>query len=169
MRFFSLIFVIGFCLLCFGCKTWHNIVSADKKDISDKTNAPVNELLFINFKITKDTLSGKTEILLLNKNTVNGTLKKNQDKNNENIFNDYLQCIFTNKKNDTVEVQIIEHPLIKQIEYVDSNNQLGRKNIKIKEAEFFIRITNNASIEKLTINEILNKNNKKNICNFKLK
>ena len=98
-----------------------------------------NFTVFLSFTINNENLNKNSVVELVDKKIQSGSfkIKKNDIFNNILIFDLYENNIF-------VKSYSIEHPLYKNVEFVDDNFNLNTKSIKLTTAEFFLRIHTNS-------------------------
>ncbi|MFN8336167.1 MAG: hypothetical protein U0U09_13640 [Cyclobacteriaceae bacterium] len=98
---------------------------------------PVEGLVFLLFVMRSDSLAGK-ELKLVSKTIVNQKLKSappDSDSPNRLLI---TQLSSSGKKLSSVA---LDHPLFKRVEYANDQGQFQSKDVKLKEAEFFVRVT----------------------------
>lgn len=150
--------ILLFLLLAYACKT-NNSSYRNKKNtkISNDSaqNNSENFLFFLNFTIKSENSNTNSVIELLDKKVQKGSFKSQKNDTFENmlIFDLY-------ENNILIKSYSIEHPLYKNVEFVDDNNNLKTKSIKLTTAEFFIRMQTNHQKNSLKIFEKMSKNEK---------
>ncbi len=120
------------------------------------TEASQTQILFLTFKIIKDsTLIVGEKIQLVQKQKVDGLLKSKL-KTTPNTYNiGDLICEFSDKKKVILSTEIVEDPLTASVEYPAENGTFKRAVLDKKEADLFLRIQNNALIYKLRISKVM--------------
>ena len=115
-----------------------------------------NQILFLTFKIIKDsTIKVGEKIQLVSKQKVDGLLKSKL-KTTPNTYNiGDLICEFSDKKNTILSTEIMEDPLTASVEYPAENGTFKRVVLDKKEADLFLRIQNNVLIYKLRISKVM--------------
>ena len=130
-------------LLIYGCKTVNpsNDKKVENKNLITNTK---NFTVFLSFTINNENLNKNSVVELVDKKIQIGSFKIKKNDTFENIltFDLYENNIF-------VKSYSIEHPLYKNVEFVDDNLNLNTKSIKLTTAEFFLRIQTNS--EKFSI------------------
>jgi|GEM_PF-951078 hypothetical protein len=107
------------------------------------------KILFMTFFIQQK--DNKTEIELTDSNVKYGTLKsENQDSKAQ--YRIYVAQL--DKNMAEIAGFYIEHPLRKNVEYTNEENELVSKSIELAEAEFFIRTKLNEQSKHVQLNEI---------------
>jgi len=109
----------------------------EMEDSSIHSGIPTEEhIAFINLKIAADSIAHTNKVEMINVNLIKGHLKSNDA--GDVRSNNYLTCILyeDSKSVDTIR---IEHPLYRTYEYKNENNEMSVKEVKNKEAEFFLR------------------------------
>ncbi|WP_156027035.1 hypothetical protein [Sporocytophaga myxococcoides] len=99
--------------------------------------SPKDSIVFITMRIWSDSLESGNNIEVLKIIKKPGTLKNPLIGNMKS--ENYLNCIAINEKNNIKDSFCIEHPLYREIELLDEKNQLLKRNINLKESEFFVR------------------------------
>lgn len=99
--------------------------------------ADENAIVFVVMKIKRLAAEGKSIVTLISESRSLGTIKGNnlKSKNYENYLT--MNVYEHGKLGSTV---IIEHPLYKYVEYLDSTNTLSMRFIELEEDEFFVRL-----------------------------
>ncbi len=115
-------------------------------------NAAENSFLYLTFSISRDTVTGATQIELKNKSEIAGVVKSTHESYTSKNF---LECSFVDKNNKVISTQLLDHPLYYRAETLNENRQLETKTIELNNSEFVLRVNKTASIDKLIINEIL--------------
>ena len=111
---------------------------------------PADEIVFVVFKITKN--AARNTIAIISTAKSNGKMKTEIERpiSSEN----YLTLeIFEN--NNLILTKRIEHPLLKNVEYLNESNQYVSKEVDLDDAEFFIRLQKNQGSTKIRILETL--------------
>ncbi len=127
------------------------------------TKSPTDEIVFAVFKMTKKANQNTIEIISTTKS--NGKMKPEIERpiDSEN----YLTLeIFEN--DNLVQTKRVEHPLLKNVEYLNDNNQYVSKQVDLDDAEFFIRLQKKEGFTKVRIWETLKDTPKKELQTFKL-
>ena len=112
---------------------------------------PVEGLVFLTFTMRNDTVSGK-EIRLTGKTIVHEKLKVavfSSDSPNRLLI---TQLNSAGKKLSSVAV---DHPLFRRVEFANDQGQFQSKEIKLTDAEFFVRVTLYAETEYIQAEEEL--------------
>jgi hypothetical protein len=129
LHFVIVLFIIS------SCRT----AQQGSKSEAQSENSQKDSIVFITMKMQFDSLGNKNEIKVLKIIKKPGSLKNQLTENIES--KNYLRCIVFNKKNNMKDSFCIEHPLYREIESVDEKNQFFKRNIQLKESEFFIRFS----------------------------
>lgn len=125
-----------------------------------------DSILFLSFKISRDSSAGISEVELMKRKVVAGKIKKNKHIHAD--FKSALEMQFCDKKGNVIASQIIEHPLFKNIEYLNERNEYQMKFVVLKEAEFFIREQKASEYWQIKIRESLNNSGFREIGKFLL-
>ena len=113
-------------------------------------NSLNDTIVFITMNMRFDSLANMNNIEVLQIIKTPGTFKKHLIKNIES--ENFLSCIVQNEKTGMNDSFYLDHPLYKEIEYLDEKNQFSKRNIKLKESEFFVRFEKK-NYNSLVINE----------------
>lgn len=139
---------------------------AKKAEINKRTINNENDyaIVFLVFKINKDTVQGKNVIELLSKTKTTGKIKEiaQTNVNTENYLT--LDVYETGKLTNSI---VLPHPLYKNIEYSEGNT-LKSKFIESEKEEFFIRLQIKESSTKIRVSESLKSVEKKELTTIQL-
>jgi len=134
-----------------------------QKEIKIKNSSP--NICFLTFRISKDSMSNTNKIELLNQIITEGSFKPEiQEFSN---WNSKLQFELIDQNHSIMSV-FIEHPLYKNIEYIDEHDQFKSKQLELNTAEFFIRLQWIGQNATLKISEYHNQSSKKLLSTIKL-
>jgi hypothetical protein len=127
-----------------SCKPTRVQMTAEKKD-------PIEGLIFLTFVMHSDSVSGKS-IELIGKTIIHQKLKS--DPLNSTTQNRVWvsQLTSSGKKLSSVA---LDHPLFKHVEFADDQGQFQSKEVTLKDAEFFARVTLFAQTEYIQVEEEL--------------
>ena len=117
-----------------------------------KSQVPAaDQIIFLTMSIADDSRQGARTITLQDLVKTPGTLKTSPTRAFQ--ARPHLSCILYagSLRQDSI---MLEHPLFKQVEYVNEQDQLQQKAIKLDQAEFFIRFQP-GSADQLKIEERL--------------
>lgn len=107
-----------------------------KADPGKKEAAAADQIIFITMTMAQDPKTGNREIRVQDLLKTAGTLKPRPRKPLPS--GPYLSCIFYSGP-ERLDSLHLEHPLFRQVEYVNAQHQLAQKAVKADQAEFFIR------------------------------
>ena len=127
IHLFSVLFILSSC-----CTS-----KSGQKSEAISENPVQDSLVFITMNMRFDSLENKNKVEVLQIIKKPGTFKKRLIKNIES--ENRLSCIVQNEKTGMKDSFYVEHPLYKEIEYLDEKNQFEKRNINLKESEFFVR------------------------------
>jgi hypothetical protein len=113
-----------------SCKTTSVQPGVEAKD-------PVEGLVFLTFVMRSDSLSGK-EIKLVNKTVVHQKMKAGPP---DSHSHNRLRITQLNGSGKPLSSVAIDHPLFKRVEVANDAGQFQSKVVKLKDAEFFVRVT----------------------------
>lgn len=124
-----------------------------------------NEIVFLTFRIDKDSVSKTNKLTLTNKTKSAGKFKKTvEDKPHHANFLT-LEVFTKGKPSQTI---VIEHPLFKHLEYTDKDNKYAFKDAEVDTEEFFVRIQTNGSDNSVLISETLQNSQKRILLTLNL-
>ena len=131
-------------------------IGTNQPSPTTNSEASSDQILFLTFKIIKDsTIKVGERIQLVQKQKVDGLLKSKL-KTTPNTYNiGDLICEFSDKKKVILSTEIVEDPLTASVEYPAENGTFKRAFLDKKEADLFLRIQNNALIYKLRISKVM--------------
>ena len=156
---FTKLFAIPFSLgILFSCAATpiDSPLQPEKKEIIQ------DEIVFLTFRISKDSILKINTITLLNQKISFGKMKAvDQDKVSSN---NYLQ-IELSENQQLIKTLILEHPLFKHVEYPDESGKMVSKNIEANQDDFFFRIQKQKSPIQVKIFEVLANQPKKELFN----
>lgn len=166
MKYLKLIPLFLLCILC-SCKISkqkNNTPSVQKEsDISPK-------LIFVNFKITKDSTQSNSSIDLTKIQITDGSIKKPElPEINKPSYQNRLRCVFEDNNGKNIYETVIEHPLFRKFEYTKDDGSFGVKDVVLKEAVFSIRTDYSNDMKFFRIFEKLTSANEKEIAKLELK
>ena len=123
-----------------------------------------DEIVFVVFKISRDTIRQKTSIQVLEKIKSDGTFKgdvvSNWTSGNFLTFEVY-------EKGKQIRNFTMEHPLYKGVEYAEDDIMIS-KQLSLTEEDFFIRIQTTTPDTKLKVYETLDGKGKNELISIKL-
>ena len=155
----SLVPVLFFLMLS-GCGSASKI--PDENDSgSSKMNA--DEIVFVVFKLQKKQPKNTVEILTTTKST--GKIKPETDRP---ISTGGSLTLEISQYSELIKTISIEHPLHKNVEYLDDDNKYKSKQVDLEEAEFFIRFQKRSGDAKIRVFETLKNNTKHELQTFTL-
>lgn len=144
----SKLFFTLFLLFVLSCSGLHDKTHTSSKSETEQKN----ELLFIVFKISKGTNHQESKVTLVQKTKSKGKMKTELDQSPSTP--NYL-TIALYEDSLLKKTLLLPHPLYKQVEYLNDNNQYSAKEIELEEDTFFIRLPNDLKIKKIIIFETL--------------
>jgi hypothetical protein len=143
----SIYLLIGFALAGISCKK-SNYTYQYQKDSTK--NTVESQIAFLTF-LAIDRADSSAFIELTNQKRVEGTFK---DQPIASKSPNRLEIkLLTDNKQELSSYEV-SHPLLKEVEYSDSNNQLISKVVKLKKEEFFVRVTLPSNVVLVRIDEI---------------
>jgi len=133
----------------------------EHKEMTSKSS--VDEIVFVVFKIRKDSNKNTIEIIATTKAT--GKMKADLERPIDPENHLTLEII---ENNQLVKTLRIEHPLNKVVEYLNEKNQYVSKQVTAGEGEFFIRIQKKTGQSKIRVLETINGKTKNELQTFNL-
>lgn len=164
-KYFAVLVLVALC----SCNiSKHNNGSAlQQKPANNVDSAP--KLIFVNFKIIKDTTAEFSTVNLTEIKITDGSLKKtNLTEIYKPFYQNQLRCVFEDDNDKNIYETIIEHPLFKKYEYTKDDGTYGVKDVVLKEVVFFIRTDYNDQMKYIRIFEKLSSTNEKEIAKLEL-
>lgn len=155
-RKYSLLLLVLLFSFCGASK-----ISADKTEVVSKS--AVDEIVFVVFKMRKDSNKNTIEIIATTKAT--GKMKADLERPIDPENHLTLEII---ENNQLVKTLRIEHPLNKVVEYLNEKNQYVSKQVTADEGEFFIRIQKKTGQSKIRVLETINGKTKNELQTFNL-
>jgi hypothetical protein len=143
-----------------SCVSKNNFV---KNETPLKSNE--NEIVFLFLKISKDSDSKTNTIEFIKTVKSEGTIKNNFEK--ETSSENYLTLEVYNG-NVLEKTILMDHPLYKDLEYLDEKNNFQRKKVEVNSEEFSVRLQISGSNSSVKIYETLKTNPKKELLSLKL-
>ncbi|MFT3793997.1 hypothetical protein [Flavobacterium sp.] len=120
---------------------------------ADQTAAvATDEIVFLTFKIEKDSLSHQNKITLLHQTKAAGKLKAFA----ENAGTPQFLTVELFQGEQLSKSFTIAHPLYKHLEYLDANQHFAVKEAQVDQEEFFFRIQTKGNGYRVRISETLN-------------
>ena len=109
-------------------------------------------MIFLSFSVQADS-SGKSVIQLISKKESDGTIKGKSPI----VTSPTHLVVSLLDKSGTVKVEeIVEHPLLREVEYTNEKNELARKALNLKNAEFFVRMKLPSAADRIQVTEVIN-------------
>lgn len=140
------------CFLLISCKSMKNI--PESSSMASEPNTP--KLIFLNYIIRKK-LDKSVEAKLVSKKVVEGTLKAGIQLESSLEAGD-LVFAQLDAQLDKVDNFQLSNPLIKNIEYVTAEGELGKKQIELDSTELSVRLQLNRLTEFISV-EIVSDSN----------
>lgn len=98
---------------------------------------PVEGMVFLTFRMRDDSVSEKT-IELVGKTIVHQKLKSEPSKP---AAPNHILIRQLSSTDGVLSTHTLDHPLLKRFEFADDEGRFQTKSIKLKDAEFFARVT----------------------------
>ena len=155
------------CAIClfifFACGTSKPVAEKEKEEAIKSVQE--ERIVFVNLKITVDSVLKRNRIDVIDKTVATGHLKNNGG--GAIRSNSYLTCIVyeDGQSNDTI---MLQHPLYRVYEYMNEQQQLMLKETDEREATFSLRFQLRGKQAQLKILETIHGNSQKEIALIKL-
>lgn len=137
------------CSLVSCSKVSHHYTPTKSSFTKTETNT-----LFMGFSIEDDSLKQKALVTLLFKKEVEGSAKNLTGA--PSISEDKLIFTQLTRNQEVVEATEVEHPLIRELEYMDSQGRLEMGKAFLGQAEFFVRLLVTRATAFIQIDEFRN-------------
>lgn len=154
--------VLLFCLLLSRCRS--NLprragppvpAPVTQPETSPKATEPP-QILFLILKVEADAAGDLRRVRLLEKKQVPGVVKRNTLTTVEpSAGQAYLRLVVVGEGGQEQQVFYLEHPLRKNVEYLDEKQQFNRKEVLLREADLPVRIQYRPELHHLLIYEKL--------------
>ncbi|MFH0867572.1 MAG: hypothetical protein V1904_15385 [Bacteroidota bacterium] len=169
MFHYKLISLLFICAL-YSCNiSKHNSESTIQQKPANNAESTL-KLIFVNFKITKDSTAEISTVNLTKIKITDGSIKKeNLSDIYKPVYQNELRCVFEDNNGENIYETIIEHPLFKKYEYAMDDGSIGVKNIVLQEAVFSIRTDYRNEMNYVHIFEKLSSSDEKEIAKLELK
>ena len=109
-------------------------------------------LTFLSFSVQADS-SGKSIVQLISKKETDGTIKGKPPVTPPPTR---LVISLLDKSGGVKVEEIVDHPLFREVEYTNEKNELSRKALNLKNAEFFVRMNLPLSADRVQVTEVIN-------------
>ncbi|MFL1011797.1 hypothetical protein [Flavisericum labens] len=124
------------------------------------------KILFINYKVEK-TADNTVSVKLINNKVVDGKLKAKNTSEQGEVGD--LICLQIDENNTILQTQIIKHPFIKVIEYVDETNSFQKKRLDLDSMQLSLRLQLKKNTKYIIIENFnIEKNNTKPLIKTKV-
>lgn len=133
MRFLGQLIIFTLVIACSSYKK----SASNKVEIDKKNQVAISKIAFTNYAIYKNS-STSLKVELIDKIIVEGNLKQRKPRNKPIKNGDFL-CLQLGTDFKHLDTIIIQNPLIKHVEYVDSKGMLNKKLIELDSTSMFIR------------------------------
>lgn len=111
-----------------------------------------DRIAFVTFKITKGDSLYASQLTIVKTSTVDGSFKQPKTAT-EHSSNTLKFEVYQHQQLGSIT--IIEHPLYKDIEYLDSSNVFSMKHLELSDTQFFVRLQLKGPSNKIRIIESL--------------
>lgn len=135
---------IAFLLILVSCKPAPVQTKAEKKD-------SIEGLIFLTFVMRTDSASER-RVELMSKTIIHQKLKSDPQ-NSPAINRVWVRQLAAS--GNTLSSVALDHPLFKRVEFADDQGHLQSKEVTLKDAEFFARVTLFAETEYIRVEEEL--------------
>ncbi len=126
-------------ILLAGCACLHkNATETKVEDVVEVPEPSGPQIIFLSYQLSIDE-EKQISAELLSKKIKDGKLKQSRSRNKDGKEGD-LQCIQLDENGHALETEQIANPLIKDVEYVGPDGNLGRKIVELDKADLSIRM-----------------------------
>lgn len=143
MRYLVLLFTV----FLFSCAPGK---PTDDQPETATASAP-DEILFLTFKIEKDSLAQQNKLTLMHKTKGVGKLKAQP----EHAGTPNFLTVEVFQRGQLVKTFTLAHPLYKHVEYVNEHNHFAVKDAVVDQEEFFFRLQTKGNGYSVRISETL--------------
>jgi hypothetical protein len=144
-RTVGIIFLASLALDC--CKpVRHTYQPLEPKEIES------TRMIFLSFTVQADS-SRKSIIRLISKRETEGIIKGNPSTITSPTH--LIVSLLDQSGKVTVEEKV-EHPLFREVEFINEKNELARKALNLENAEFFVRMKLPLSADRVQVTEVIN-------------
>lgn len=133
-------------------------------DNPTETATAPDEIVFLTFKIEKDSLAKQSKLTLMNKTKGVGKLKTVSE--NAGVPNFLTVELF--QRGNLSKSFTIAHPLYKHLEYADEHHHFAVKDVEVAEEEFFFRLQTKGNGYSIRISETLKNQSKTELLTLTL-
>lgn len=143
-------------LLCLSwllasCTAHRSATGSGSSSFLQETARP-DHVIFLTLNISRDTAAGQSQIRVLNTVSKEGTLKRG-DLEPETHAGARLKCELLAGESVT-DSFLVEHPLFKDVEYLNDQHAYARKEVRLNSQDFFIRFRQGQA-QSIRISEML--------------
>ena len=137
-----------------------NVINKSVETTTEEENIiELPRIIFLNLSIVNDETTGEYRISLINKIISEGKIKEALTKSHKPKIDD-LEYVVYDKESQVITRNFIVNPLNRTIEYVNESGQLEKKEIKLDDAMFSIRIQLDTTAESIVLKRHLGINSK---------
>jgi hypothetical protein len=124
------------------------------EDIEEDRSTP--QIIFMNFELSKQE-DGRIKADLINTIITEGKIKGSKYTGKEMRIGD-LVCKGLDKNNNVIQNLSYNNPMLKTIEYVNDEGQLGKKQISLDKVQFTVRMQLNPNTKSIALEQVAQKN-----------
>lgn len=134
------LFLFALLLALYSCKISKDSNGTFYDTENDFIDKSVLNIIFINFKISKDSLQLNSDVTISGVQITDGELKKGTFPATSNVtYENEIRCAFEDENNNALYETTIEHPLFKKFEYTNDDGKFAVKEVILEEAVFSLR------------------------------
>jgi len=138
-----------------SCNAPKNTYNSDSRDsVAEETS----RILFLDYQITRDSISKTYDAQLVSMIIKEGTIKDDQKKISQAEMDD-LELLILDSNEHTMVQRFIPNPLDRSVEYVNDAGQFERKMIHLDSTQFSIRLQVESEASSILLNRYTGNNN----------
>jgi hypothetical protein len=120
------------------------------EDIEENRSTP--QIIFMNFELSKQE-DGGIKADLINTIITKGKIKETQHNEYKGEVGDLL-CKSLDRNSKVIQSLHYDNPMLKTIEYVNDEGQLGKKQISLDKAQFTLRMQLNPNTKSISLEQV---------------
>lgn len=142
------------CLLVVSIPSCNAPKNTYNSDSQESMAGETSRILFLDYQITRDSISKTYDAQLVSMIIKEGTIKDDQN-NIAQAEKDDLELLVLDRNQQTISQSHIPNPLDKSVEYVNDAGQFERKMIHLDSAQFNIRLQIDPDASSILLNRFI--------------
>jgi hypothetical protein len=164
----KLLHILLLCILI-SCVASKQASNSPKDPGAPENSSEKAQIIFVNFKISKDSAQRNSSVHITRIKIAGGSLKKeNLPSLYTPVYQNSLRLRFEDNMGKSLYETTIEHPLFKRFEYAKDDGSIESKNVVLQEAVFFVRTDYNPGMKYVRVFEKLTSADEKEIAKLEL-